>query len=429
MNLKSRKESKFAQLVLHLSFCLVVFYPFKGVVAFLLSLLAGGYLSAFFISVYAFFTFSFLLLNILVNKIRAPSKLGKILLVFGCFGLVVALFRRDTAMLQYTLLLFFFPILFSKYSQINNRYFFKVVFSFFFFSTCYMLIENMVILPANFGLPFTAPNTAQIGSYLLMLNSKALAHFQDYRYSVGIRTGGYLAHILVMPTILAMTATFFYVLFRERRKILYFLLAAVSVFLLVQTFSTTAIVAFVVSILFYELFVQRKFVVPILLIVAVVGLIANYKVMSWVYRRMLTLLADPRYYNAFFGFSLSDPRQVLSFLIGRWRWSPPSGVPSHVDLMNIILVYGIVPAYLLYKRMLWSIFSLHRFQNTQLRVYSLVVLTAVVCLFHAAMVLNVNVLMLATLLFLKANEICRCEGEKSEIIKGKKEAQICAAPD
>jgi hypothetical protein len=413
--------------MLHLSFWLVAFYPLKGMISFFLSLVVGSDISDLIIPFLSFLTLAFIILNLLANRLSL-SKTDKILLLVGCFAIFMAILRRENILLLNTTVLFFLPPILYKCVGIDDKHFYKIIFAFFLISTIYMLAENIAFYPHRFGLPLDPISGDQYFKYGNTLTSASNYDQQvgwvefDYLLSRGmpVRTGGYLGSVLIIPSLLAMAATFYYVLMREKKRVLYAFLMIVSVYLLINSISTTAIVAFFLTIIFYETYVRRKFasLLIIMFLVAIVAYLIVFDVTGkFVFQRMTTNVSDPDYVNIFLGFSFLNPRELLSFLIGRWKWISPSGVPTHVDLMNIILVYGSIAAYLLYKRMLFPLVSLNKSNSLERKVYALVVLTAFICLFHAGMTLNINVMLMVTLLFLKAGDLYRKEQlEKENLI-------------
>jgi hypothetical protein len=125
-----------------------------------------------------------------------------------------------------------------------------------------------------------------------------------------------------------------------------------------------------------------------------------------VYDRLLENLKNPQYVAQFFDYRvLLKPENYLYLIFGRWSSQRLPGGSSHVDLVNIVVAYGGIISYMLYKRILFPLSSLRIAGDIRQRAYPLVILTAVICLFHNSMTLNINVMMLVTLLMVKSSQI------------------------
>ena len=96
---------------------------------------------------------------------------------------------------------------------------------------------------------------------------------------------------------------------------------------------------------------------------------------------------------------------ISYLIIGKWSWLPPAGGSSHVDLINIIVAYGGIVAYFIFRRMLMPVYYFRHIAKPYGRIFSLVILTAFICLFHMSMTLNINVMMLVTLLMVISSNI------------------------
>src|SRR4030042_2012143 len=158
-------DKRYSNLLLYLTFCLIVFYPFKGLISFLWSSLFGVNLSVIVIPFLFIFLFCFVLLNLIVNNIFFPKKVDLVLFAVGFIGLAFAFLKEDRSLLYSTFLLFFLPVLFSPMQKIDDGFFYKTVFLFFTVSTGYLLAENIILHPWRFGLNFKAPNYQQLSHY------------------------------------------------------------------------------------------------------------------------------------------------------------------------------------------------------------------------------------------------------------------------
>jgi hypothetical protein len=348
----------------------------------------------------------------------------KILLAAGFFALALAVMKQDRTLLYNTVLLFVLPVLFNRFRKIDDHHFYRLTFIFFVISSGYLLIENIVLQPNRFGLGFTPLSVEELAVYSNYLAGgdstfDARVNLADYR-NIGIsnRTGGYLANILAMPVLIAMAATFFYVSTRERFKLIDAILTVISIFLLISCLSTTAIIAFVFTIFFYEIYVRRNalsVIISVLVLGILVFLISYSKMLSFTYNRLLFNLKDSIYFATFFKqhLVLFRVENIKYLFLGKWGWLPPEGASSHVDMISIIVAYGGIIAYFLYRRMLFPLTLLRQPGHFYGHIFSLTVLTAFICLFHSTMTLNINVMMLVTLLYLKSGDLC---GRREESI-------------
>jgi hypothetical protein len=419
------RDRKFSFLILYISFALAIFYPFKGIVSLFLSLLIGENVAVFIIPSLFIFTFGFIFLNIIVNHISL-SRIDKILLAAGFFAFAFAVLKQDRTLLYNTVLLFILPVLFNRFRKIDDHHFYRLTFIFFMISSIYLLVENIVLQPDRFGLGFTPPSTEELAAYSNYLvggdtKFDASVNLSDYR-NIGIsnRTGGYLANILAMPVLIAMATTFFYVSTRERFKLINAILTVFSIFLLISCLSTTAIIAFVLTVFFYEIYGRRNAVsviISVLILGVLVFLISYSKMLSFTYNRLLFNMNDSIYFATFFKqhLVLFRVENIKYLLLGKWGWLPPEGGSSHVDLITIIVTYGGIIAYFLYRRMLFPLTLLRQPGHLYGRIFSMTVLTAFICLFHAQMTLNINVMMLVTLLYLKSGDLCGRREESTPI--------------
>ena len=421
-------KKNYSKVVLHISFILVLFYPLKGLISLFLSLLIGADVSSVIIRLSLFCLLSFLSLNIAVNKISLSTKTDKLLFFIGIIGSMIGFLKGDTVFIYTTVLLFILPVLLSEMRQISDRIFYKYLKSFFIISTLYMFIEHIILHPSVLGLSFQPLPEDKYASYLNYLFVGALdasALVTDYRHQGAfVRTGGYLVDLLVMPVILSMTAMFFYVLVREKAGIFNIIFSLLSFYLLAVSLSTTAIISFLLSLLYYEIFVKRIKLHSLLTITFIslfIGVAFISPAGTFVYNRLLVNLADQAYYNTFFDYSgLLKPVNIFYLIFGKWNWEAPDGVSSHIDLIMIPLSYGVIICFMLYKKILYPVINL-RTMDIYSKLFSLSILPAFICLYHHQMTLNINVMFLFTLLLVKnSNSSLNCSLPQNYLIKKQK---------
>ena len=279
--------------------------------------------------------------------------------------------------------------------------------------------------PYVLGLNFESPTVEQYGAYLDML-SGGTTLIVDFRYQGAfIRTGGYLVNSLAMPVIMSMTAIFFYVLAREKAGIFNILFSLLSFYLLAVGLSTTAIISFTLSLLYYEIFVKRINLYSLLTITFIslfIGVAFVSPAGTYVYTRLLLNLADQTYYNTFFDFSgLLSPVNIIYLILGKWDWATPAGISSHIDLILIPLSYGGIISFMLYKKIVYPAIKNSREMDIYNKLFSLSILPAFICLYHHQMTLNINVMFLVTLLLVKNNNSSlNCSLPQNYLIKKQK---------
>jgi len=397
---------------------LVLFYPFKGLISASLCLIIGMDVSFAIVRFSIFFILVFVMLNLLVNNITLVTKLDKILFFIGIFGFLIGSAKMDIKFLYNTTLLFGLPVLFAEFRKINDTHFFKFTFVFFSISTLYMLIENILFQPYIYGLGFQPISSDAILDYSRTLIATSEVNIADYRGSAGfIRTSGYLGNVLALPVFLTMGSTYFYVLVREKtKKIIYIIFSILSAYVLSISLSTTAILAFGLSIIFYEIFINKSTLSIAIVSFIIIGIsiyIFSTQVGSYLFQRLITNLNNPQYFELYFGFSkLLSPQNIYYLLIGKWGgWLET----FQIDIIAILMSYGVLGGYLLYKRILGPLNIARKSDNILLKIFSITILPAFICLYHEFMTLNINVMFLVTLFIVKSNEISLKEVNASRV--------------
>ncbi|MBI5140281.1 MAG: hypothetical protein HZA94_02440 [Candidatus Vogelbacteria bacterium] len=411
------ENTKQSRLILYLSFTMLIFYPMKGLVPAAIYLSLGYNVAPILISLISLAVIILLGLNLLFNRVAVPTNIDKLLFLIGCFAMLMGVVHREFPFFQNTLILFFLQPAFYKYLNINNRYYSKCVVVFLLLTTIYLSAEHIITQPARFGLTFDPPTDQTWQLYVNSLATRSdvlkTANLQDFhKRGWPLRLGGYLSSVLAMPVLLAMSTTFFYVWLREKFSLWCLGISLINVYLLLNSLSTTAVAAFLLTFLFYELYVKRKITSLIVVIVCLIGfiiVITTSRFGVYFFNRVITNLFTVEYTEHFFSYYyLLQPSNALALLIGAWRY-----FHSHVDLINIPATYGVIPAFFLFKRMLFPLGFLYKTRNLQIRRYSVTVLTAFICFFHHTMTLNINVMILVTLLFLKAGDLYRREQKEA----------------
>ena len=402
---------------MYITFFLVLFYPFKGLISASLSLIIGADVSFTIVRSSIIFVLFFVSLNLLIYNITFLTKVDKILFFIGIFGFLIGIAKMDMNFLYNTTLLFGLPVAFAEFRKINDTHFFKFTFVFFSMSTIYMLIENILFQPKYYGLGFEPISREAILNYSQLLIGTTKVNIADYRGAAGfIRTSGYLGNVLALPVFLTMGSTYFYVLVREKPKIINFIFSIVSIYILFVSLSTTAILAFALSALFYELFINKSALSIVIISFIIIGIliyIFSTQVGSYLFQRLITNLNNPIYFDMYFDFSkLLLPQNIVYLLIGKWGgWLHT----FQADMIAILMSYGVIAGYFLYKRMLGPINIARKSDNILLKIFSITILPAFICLYHEWMTLNINVMFLVTLFIVKSNEISLNEVHASRV--------------
>ena len=292
----------------------------KGLVsAALSSLILNEDASSLIIRNILLFVLFFVFLNLLVNGILLADNSDKIFLIIFFIGILMGILQNDGQFIYINVLLLGLPILFSRFRAVDDLLFFKIIYSFFFLSTLYLFVEHILLHPEKFFLDIEPVSAEQYLNYSNLLVSKNNIRIADLRFgAVGfIRTTGYLGHILAMPVIISMSAIFFYVLAREKLKLGNTILGLVSGYLCLTSLSTTATLAFIITIIIYELFLKKGVGLLIFLFflvaLAVVGNIFSTGI--YLFERALGNFSDPSYYYAFFKTSgFFDLKKIIYIL-------------------------------------------------------------------------------------------------------------------
>ena len=85
-------------------------------------------------------------------------------------------------------------------------------------------------------------------------------------------------------------------------------------------------------------------------------------------------------------------KTYLYFIFGRWNWFS-SNISSHLDIILLPTSMGIIGLYIMYKIFLRGFF-VYRKNNNLFTIYSYILLSALVNLYHHGMTLSVNVIIL-----------------------------------
>lgn len=242
-----------------------------------------------------------------------------------------------------------------------------------------------------------------------------------------IRTGGFLGHPLQMPVIIAMAATYFFIRWRRApsvRGLLWMLLAS---FLLFNALSTTSLLAFLAAAALHEFLHRadvRRYVALGGLGVVLSILVTRITALQYLYSRFLLVLQNSDQMAFFPGPAWwSNPALLI---VGRQAWSSRNAAWSENELLNVISAFGLVLGAAILIRLLRPAFQIRRIRSDDLAIYSYVVLTAVLCMGHREAVTTPNVLLIVTILNIKARDIVR--QAQPVVVRNRHHALLAATP-
>ena len=414
------------QLLRNTAILLIIFYPFKGLLNIPFFLTFDDKQSANYLTpLIAFGVVGLASLNFLVNTRKHHiSKLDFALFLIGLPILSIAFLREDFIYAKVGILIFIVPVLLANAVHGSDRFFRQALFVFFLLVTVYIAGEHLLLHTHLYGIT----DNVWISQQTLAGYQDALAFGSnydlvfdkliDFRFSSTpwgdisrVRTGGFLANALSMPVLICLATTFFYVRYRQSGSIILLMVLLVSVFNLFNSLSTASVFAFLITAIFYESYGGRgaaKLIFP-LLILAVTGiLITVFEPATYLFTRFFdqfnSIAGD---FTSRQGFSyLAIPRTI----IGWHGWSAQTNFfYSENDLINLVTTVGLIPSFFIFKRLINPVMSIRSSDNGELKIYSTVVLTAVLAMVHTQAVFSINVFMIVILMNMKCHAILNAE--------------------
>ena len=403
----------------------IIFYPFKGLLSLPFFFLFGDQESATYVTpIVAFTMIALILLSFFANaKASQLTRLDVLLLVIGVIFFSIAVLRQDFPYAAAVMLLMVMPVFIANMAYGSGATIKRMVLIFFALMTIYISVEWVML------------NTHVIGiTDDILVDSDALAKYQSaliidvdfdeqwygvkiidlrehVRYGTvpGLRTGGFLANVLTMASLVAMSATFFYVSYRQSRSNLLLVPLGLSIFNLATSLSTSAVLAFVVTTMFYEMYRHRKhsgIIAPAIIIISSVVLITYFDPVSFIYRRFIENVDIQLI--AYTSWNPITWQALLRSVVGWHGMGPTTNyLWSTNDILNVTTAVGIVPAYLIFKRLLSPALARPATNNPDLTIYSMVVLTGVLAMIHNQAVLTINTFLIVILLNMRCHAILR----------------------
>lgn len=418
------KKDVAAHFFLHMGLILAIFYPFKGLISLAIYVVFGEAGFATYINpavaatllIFVFLSF---------NSHARWSHFTKLDLYLGGIGMILltySLWRRNLAYSVVISLLLILPLCLGHLAWASDKIFKAAVTIFFFLTVFYVVIEHVVLHSHIYGLTdsiaFSYDDIAKYYSLLAFGQNvetiQATGNVIDFRHTSlyemtgRLRTSGFLAHPLQMPTLISMSATFFYTSWRRSRYIWSLVVVGLCLFALGNSLSTTGVLAFALSVVFFEVFYGhglKKWGIiggALLVFAAATLYIAP---LFYLFARLLGFWDD---YLLKFGAFFSTWQDYAAVVWGKQGWLPGwNNLYNENDMVNIVTAFGILLAGFIFKRLVQPAFIARRLENDELIVYAMVVLNAFFCMLHREAVLSPNIFILVILLNVKSYRIIR----------------------
>jgi len=367
---------------------LVVFYPLKG----LLNLTYYFFQYESIPGVFNKFVFIILLLSLSTLFLCNKFKIKKYWLhtFFTVTAITMSLISNDRTLLYQIFLLLVLPILFSIFDDLPPKYGEKIIKSFFKFTLIYMLIEYILLNIKIEGGYLISPDLYQSFYSLISPGGLTIDHRHRGSWQI-VRSGGFLADPLAMSALVVMSSTYFYINYRLYKRNIFYTL--IGIFLVISGISVTAIATLAFTTLVFEIH-HNKLWKAIITTTVLFYLVTLHPTFDYVYYRTTEhVIFNSGYWIRFFNFDfMYELKTYLYLILGCWNWYG-CGADSHVDLLLIPLSMGIIGFYILYKIFLKG-FIFYRSKKSIFTIYSYILLSAFVCLYHHAMTLSLNIMII-----------------------------------
>ena len=428
-----------SRVILAAAWIICVFYPFKGLPGAALYFLAGiDNFSDVFIPLVAGFSLLIVLANFVLRG-RFTNKRESLFCALGLILISFALVRMKLYYAKIVFMFFLLPFLLYPMMSAPGRFVYRLIRSMFFLVALYAAGEHILFHTHLYGITDNILVTESgIVNYYSQLAYKlestdgASHNYVDWRMSPGgrLRTGGFLGQPYQMGALINLAALFFYVVMRRRfswRNLFCFVLAA---FGLLNCMSTTAVVSFGLSALFYEVYFNRgvkRLILPILCICAALWIFRTSAPISFLYQRVAS--RDPGVFfapflpNKYGHLGEFSPRQLVARSIVGWQgWLPGEGnlFFAENDFVTIVACFGVFISLFLFRRWVWPVFAAKKIGRDDLIIYSMVTFDAVLSLMHNDTITSPNVFILFTLLNLMSYRIIKMHsvsGNSEQILR------------
>ena len=390
--------------ILFFALILVVFFPMKGVISFVFQYGFGYNISKYF-GIF-FIAIMILPLSYVVINNSHLKKTSEVFFysVFVFLGLAFSILSKDANLLHSSFVIFGLPVVLSWVKGIDDSTIFYLFGIFFKFTIFFILIEACVIHLGLFG----RISYDEIMAYQSSFTSGTLTGIFDSRTSGGVyRTGGYLGNKLAMPALVLLSFIFFYINNKVHHSYKGFLMSVAGAISLLISASATAILAGLITVIFYEIFVCRNIwrvirylAILTILSIPVIFILIQVSSIGYIFERLLNNVNNADYLNNFIKFDGSLVKLFQFFFIGGWK-SALEGVPSHNDFINLLFMFGILPVLMLIRRWYSAIkFGLKSRYDSPGHVFSVMLISLFLTFFHHHMGLTIYSMIIGTIMLL-----------------------------
>ena len=174
-----------------------------------------------------------------------------------------------------------------------------------------------------------------------------------------------------------------------------------GIFLVISTASTTALISLFFTIIMFEInnFKISRFIAISSMIIIIILI---HPSVDYILIRIAENFANPEYMSVFFDYKfMYEMKTYFYFIFGSWIWEG-SAVSSHLDILLLLYSMGLIGFYIMYKIFLRGFF-VYRKNNNIFTIYSYILLSTFVNLYHHAMTLTVNVIILVIFISNRVN--------------------------
>ena len=362
-----------------LTLLLIVFFPLKGMIAFLVWISFDLDISIKTGQAYMYGVMIFLVLSVLKKNVMPNTLSDQIFIITFMLGASLSIVTLDSRLFGYAFLLFLLPILLYWVKDVDDK---NILFLFNIFSSftiIYICAESLV---TNYDVLGFKSEDWLIEYQSVFTGSKQAYVIDERRFGSLFRTGGYLGNFLAMPVLVLFSFLFYYATYRIRRSVTSFIFTVLGFFALIYTSSATAIISGLLAIITYELVFSNKNTL-LYLLVGVISLYLVYNIDKvYVITRFINNINSESYMNSYIGFSAPITDILVHLLFGAWK-SAIDGVPSHIDHINIVFIFGLIPTYFLGKK--WYLALMAAKSNRALHPYAIIMIGLFFTLFHQHM--------------------------------------------
>ena len=405
-----------------LTLALLVFFPQKGLISLVVWSLFDLDVSAYTGIVYLLVTGAFLFLTLLCSGIPVKNKQAMLFIIMTFIGVNFSILKMDTPFFSYVILLFALPIVLSWVKDVDDQFIIHLLEIFFKVTVVFILIELLVV---QFNL-FGDISRDELIKYQSIFTSRkdwdGLHLIYDGIDSYVYRTGGYLGNVLAMPPLVLFSFAYFYIHYNIERRATSFIWMILGIISLFATTSATVILSGLITVLFYEIIIKRKYYYIIIFLLCIFLMYLSVSEVAYTVNIFLENMVNPDYLKSFIGFTSSFTDMTILFIFGGWQ-SSLDGIPSHVEFVNVLFMFGMYPAFVLMKRWYRAImFGLKVNYLYPAHIFSVMLLALSISFVHHSMGLTIYSMIIATIILLRIEYTWKAQkllNKKVELVTGK----------